>query len=104
VHQLWGPYDGATERLADGLVAQAHAEHGDALDGGGGNQVAADAGVFRAPRSGRDEDSVGFEGQRARVQAGAGIVADSNPAEEYDETRDKARALLRALELAERGL
>jgi len=31
-------------------------------------------------------------------------VADSNPAAEYDETRDKARALLRALELAERGL
>jgi anthranilate synthase component 1 len=45
-----------------------------------------------------------IEGQRARVQAGAGIVADSNPAAEYDETRDKARALLRALELAERGL
>ena len=29
----------------------------------------------------------------ARVQAGAGIVADSNPAAEYEETRDKARAL-----------
>ena len=45
-----------------------------------------------------------IEGERARVQAGAGIVADSDPAAEYDETRDKARALLRALELAERGL
>ena len=33
----------------------------------------------------------------ARVQAGAGIVADSNPAAEYEETRDKARALLQAL-------
>ncbi len=42
-------------------------------------------------------------GRRARVQAGAGIVADSNPAAEYEETRDKARALLRALELAQRG-
>ncbi len=31
---------------------------------------------------------------KARVQAGAGIVADSNPAAEYEETRDKARALL----------
>ncbi|MBI4475985.1 MAG: anthranilate synthase component I [Acidobacteria bacterium] len=40
---------------------------------------------------------------RAYVQAGAGIVADSNPAAEYEETRDKARALIRALELA-RGL
>ena len=42
-------------------------------------------------------------GQRALVQAGAGIVADSNPTAEYEETRDKARALVRALELAERG-
>ena len=36
----------------------------------------------------------------AHVQAGAGIVADSDPAAEYEETRDKARALLQALELA----
>ncbi len=40
----------------------------------------------------------------AFVQAGAGIVMDSNPAGEYEETRDKARALLRALELAQQGL
>jgi len=40
----------------------------------------------------------------AYVQAGAGIVMDSNPASEYDETKDKARALLRALELAQAGL
>ena len=37
----------------------------------------------------------------ARVQAGAGIVADSNPASEYEETRDKARALLQAITMAE---
>jgi anthranilate synthase component 1 len=37
----------------------------------------------------------------AQVQAGAGIVADSNPAAEYEETRSKARALLSALELAQ---
>lgn len=43
-------------------------------------------------------------GQRTFVQAGAGIVADSNPTAEYEETRDKARALIRALELAEHGL
>jgi anthranilate synthase component 1 len=41
---------------------------------------------------------------RAFVQAGAGIVMDSNPAAEYEETRDKARALIRALELAQAGL
>jgi anthranilate synthase component 1 len=40
----------------------------------------------------------------ARVQAGAGIVADSNPAAEFEETRDKARALLQALAMAEEGL
>ncbi len=45
-----------------------------------------------------------LEGGRAYVQAGAGIVADSNPTAEYDETRDKARAMLRALELARAGL
>jgi anthranilate synthase component 1 len=32
---------------------------------------------------------------RAFVQAGAGIVADSDPAREYEETLNKARALLR---------
>jgi anthranilate synthase component 1 len=41
---------------------------------------------------------------KAFVQAGAGIVMDSNPAAEYDETRDKAKALLRALDLAQAGL
>ena len=33
---------------------------------------------------------------RAHVQAGAGIVADSNPEAEFEETMSKARALLRA--------
>jgi anthranilate synthase component 1 len=41
---------------------------------------------------------------KAYVQAGAGIVMDSNPAAEYEETRDKAKALLRALDLAQAGL
>ena len=36
----------------------------------------------------------------AYVQAGGGVVADSVPALEYDETRNKARAALRALALA----
>ena len=33
----------------------------------------------------------------ARVQAGAGVVADSDPAAEADETRRKAGAVLKAL-------
>jgi anthranilate synthase component I len=40
----------------------------------------------------------------AFVQTGAGIVADSNPTAEFEETRDKARAMVRALELAAAGL
>ena len=42
--------------------------------------------------------------RRAYIQAGAGIVIDSNPAAEYEETRDKARALVKALEIAQEGL
>ena len=48
--------------------------------------------------------TVVIEHGRAYVQAGAGIVADSNPAAEYEETRDKARAVIAALELAQQGL
>ena len=36
---------------------------------------------------------------RAYVQAGAGIVADSDPTREFQETRDKASAMLRALKM-----
>jgi anthranilate synthase component 1 len=38
------------------------------------------------------------------IQAGAGIVADSEPAREFEETLNKARGLRRAVELAEKGL
>jgi anthranilate synthase component 1 len=37
----------------------------------------------------------------AYVQAGAGIVADSVPENEWQETLNKARGLLKAIELAE---
>ncbi len=40
----------------------------------------------------------------AYVQAGAGIVADSQPEREYEETKNKAQALLKAMEMAEQGL
>lgn len=40
----------------------------------------------------------------AEVQAGAGIVADSAPDREFEETLNKARALVQAVEMAERGL
>ena len=39
-----------------------------------------------------------------KIQSGAGIVADSDPAREYDETVNKARALLEAVDLAASGL
>jgi anthranilate synthase component 1 len=43
-------------------------------------------------------------GQTAYVQAGAGIVADSVPAAEYDETVNKSLSLLRAIDVAETQL
>lgn len=44
-----------------------------------------------------------MKGQRVYLQAGAGIVADSDPAREYEETENKLRALARALRAAEQG-
>ncbi len=40
----------------------------------------------------------------AYIQAGAGIVADSNPDAEYEETVNKAKGMVAAIEMAERGL
>jgi anthranilate synthase component 1 len=39
---------------------------------------------------------------KAYVQAGAGIVADSDPETEYEETRSKARAMVKSLSIAEK--
>ena len=41
-----------------------------------------------------------MSGKHATVQAGAGIVADSDPAREHDECMNKAKALLKAVEMA----
>ncbi len=41
---------------------------------------------------------------RLHIQAGAGIVADSIPANEWDETMNKGRAIFRAVSMAEAGL
>ena len=43
-----------------------------------------------------------LKGKKAYIQAGGGIVADSVPANEYQETVNKAKAQVRALELAYR--
>ncbi len=45
-----------------------------------------------------------LSGDKAYVQAGAGIVADSRPDNEYQETLNKARGLLKAIEITERRL
>ena len=42
-----------------------------------------------------------MKGKKVFINAGAGIVADSDPASEYQETLNKARAMLGAIELAE---
>jgi anthranilate synthase component 1 len=44
-----------------------------------------------------------MKGKKATLQAGAGIVADSDPQREFEETENKARAVLRAVEMA-RGI
>ena len=44
-----------------------------------------------------------IRGKDAFVQAGAGIVADSVPSREFEETESKAGAVLRALQLANQG-
>ena len=45
-----------------------------------------------------------MKGKQAYLQAGAGLVADSDPQSEFDESRNKAQALLRAVEMARTGL
>ncbi|MGA8502512.1 MAG: anthranilate synthase component I [Candidatus Sulfotelmatobacter sp.] len=44
-----------------------------------------------------------MQGKHAYLQAGAGIVADSDPAKEFEESMNKAQALLRAVEMARGG-
>jgi anthranilate synthase component I len=41
-----------------------------------------------------------MKGKKAYLQAGAGIVADSDPRREFEETENKARGVLRAVEMA----
>ncbi len=45
-----------------------------------------------------------LHGKQISVQAGAGIVADSDPGREYEETINKARALAEAVSMAEKGI
>lgn len=46
--------------------------------------------------------TIALQGGKAYVQAGAGIVADSKPELEWKETRNKASALIKTIELAEK--
>jgi anthranilate synthase component 1 len=41
-----------------------------------------------------------MDGPRGHIQAGAGIVADSVPEKEFEECRNKAQAVVRAIERA----
>ena len=44
-----------------------------------------------------------MQGKKAYLQAGAGIVADSDPAREFEESMNKAQAVLRAVDAARGG-
>lgn len=61
--------------------------------------------VFYADFAGNLDSCIGIRtllmrGKRAYLQAGAGIVADSDPATEYQESMNKAQALLKAVKMA----
>jgi anthranilate synthase component 1 len=45
-----------------------------------------------------------IKGNTAYLGVGGGIVADSVPQNEFEETMNKGRALLKAIEMAEKGL
>lgn len=45
-----------------------------------------------------------IKGGKVYIQAGAGVVADSDPETEYNETVNKVKALVKAVEMANRGL
>lgn len=45
-----------------------------------------------------------MKGKKAYLQAGAGIVADSDPQSEFEESENKAKAVLRAVEMARRTM
>ncbi len=48
--------------------------------------------------------SILIKDKKAYVQAGGGVVADSEPEKEYEETLHKARAIFKAIQLAHEGL
>jgi anthranilate synthase component 1 len=48
--------------------------------------------------------SITLKDGKAYVQAGGGVVFDSVPEKEYEESRNKAKAALRAIEIAQSGL
>jgi anthranilate synthase component 1 len=48
--------------------------------------------------------TVVLKGAQAYIQAGGGVVADSVPALEFEETVNKAKAVIRAIALAEEGI
>jgi len=54
--------------------------------------------------SGKEIRTLVITGGIAYIQAGGGVVADSEPAAEYQETVNKAKAMMRAVEMAEKGL
>jgi anthranilate synthase component 1 len=64
--------------------------------------------VFYADFAGNLDSCIGIRtmlmrGKKAYLQAGAGIVADSDPASEFQESMNKAQALLRAVKVARGG-
>ena len=58
MHELGRVPDGRAEKLAEGLVPQAHAQHRDAMLGAVGDGLQGGAGALGVAGSGGDEDAV----------------------------------------------
>ena len=105
-------HDGAGR--AEGLLAGGHAQrraqgagHADHRRAGGHQRGPYGGAVGYFDFSGNMDTCIAIRtivmtGGKAYVQAGGGIVADSVPESEYEETLNKARALLRAIQVAEK--
>jgi anthranilate synthase component 1 len=64
--------------------------------------------IFYADFSGNFDSCIAIRtllvrGKQGHIQAGAGIVADSIPEKEYEESVNKAKAVVRAIERARQG-
>ena len=98
----------ATVERLDATAGRPEGRSADATDGGTTGRGTADDDAERASEPATDGDADGHPSRTSEgpveltVQAGAGIVADSDPASEYEETEQKMGGVLEAIRRIER--